>query len=158
MAGGFGGSLHRQKDRGVAVLEIACGQEGLEPVKGRIGNGAVVLEHVLKLSCRPFQRLGRLPEDRVTKNGGGGLTEGAGLDLLAEAAHAAIGKVEIDGNRRPTQGRAFSDAGLGGLEPPEMGDIRRKRKNACRIQLDQIGGFRHFRRSLAARKDIGHAV
>ena len=74
----------------MAVLVVFCRLKHLEPVKWRIGDRPVVFQHCLELIAGRDHLLGAAADNARAHDAGGGLSQGAGLDLGSVIADPTV--------------------------------------------------------------------
>ena len=86
------------------ISELARGYERLEALKGRRRGGGVRRQHGFKLGLGTGEFGGSPSQHGLAQDGGGGLTQRTGLDILRKTRDPPVRKIEIDGHGRSAEG------------------------------------------------------
>ncbi len=122
------------------VLESPRGQKRLEPFKRGRGDRAVFFEKGSQF-VTGAKKFGFCPTKNVTpENGGRGLPQGTGFDILRKARHAPVFDIHIHRDSGTAKRRAFLHRDHRRIETPDMRNISRQRQKRAGIKLGQLCG------------------
>ena len=122
----------------MAVAVVFGGLQDFVAAKRRIRHRATG-QHGVQGGAGGLQLGQAAAQDGMTQNGGRGLAQGAGFDVLGKGGDTAILDDDINGDGRPTERRAFLGGAGGGGQAAEVGNIGGERQNPAGIEFDEVG-------------------